>query len=125
MKYLLLSLLSLPAFAEKLECPEEIKSEQKILNIPKGWKSEEERMNARQMLKHISFYDGAVDEGATLVPAKENGKSVWKFEKGKTYYLACAYRMTYMMVTKELKGKSRCEVEYPEKSTIPKSIECK
>ena len=120
-------ILSFPAFADKIECPPEIKSEQKILNIPKGWASEEESLNARQMLTHITFYNGPADEGAALAPAEENGKFVWVFSKDdkRKNYLACVYRMTYMLLVKELKNVSRCEVEYPEKSMIPKSIDCK
>jgi hypothetical protein len=126
MKYLLLFLITIPALAETITCPPEIKSEQKILDVPKGWKQEEERLNARQTLTGIAFYDGPVDEGATLAPTSEGTKSVWTFEdKKRTHFLACNYRMTYMMVVKELKKVERCEVEYPEKSTIPTSINCK
>jgi hypothetical protein len=59
--------------------------------------------------------------------AEEKGKSVWVFDKTdkKKNYLACMYRMTFMVLVKELKNVSRCEVEYPKESTIPKSIVCK
>ncbi len=127
MKFLLLFVLSFPALATTYVCPPEITSDQKILNVPKDWKVEEESMNARQKLEHITFYNGPVDDGASLAPTMENGKAVWTFDKEdkRGNYLACVYRMTYMLLVKELKGVTRCEVEYPEKSTIPKSINCK
>ena len=127
MKYLLLFALSFPVMAETFVCPPEIKSEQKIISVPKGWKAEEESYNARQVLEHITFYNGPVDEGASLAPTQENGKSVWTLDKNdkRGNYLACVYRMTYMVLVKELKGITRCEAEYAEKSMIPKSINCK
>jgi hypothetical protein len=123
----LLLFLSFSAMAETYVCPPEIKSEQKILSVPNGWKTEEERLNARQSLSQISFYNGPVDEGASLAPSEENGKSVWVFDKTekKKNYLACMYRMTFMVLVKELKNVSRCEVEYLKESAIPKSIVCK
>jgi hypothetical protein len=124
MKYLLLALLSFPALAESITCPPEIKSEQKILDVPKGWKSEEERLNARQMLKSVTIYEGAVDEGATLAPTETaEKKNVWVLEEKRTHFLACSYGMTYMILVKDLKKAKRCEIEYDDK-TLPKSINC-
>lgn len=126
MKYLLLALISFPALAESITCPPEIKSEQKILDVPKGWKSEEERFNSRQLLRSVAIYEGPVDEGAILAPTEQGEKkNVWVFEgKKQSHYLACSYGLTYMMLVKDLKKATRCEIEYDDKS-LPKSINCR
>jgi hypothetical protein len=63
MIFFLLLFLSFPTWAETYICPPEIESEQKILSVPKGRKTEEERLNVRQSLSQISFYKGTVNEG--------------------------------------------------------------
>ena len=125
MKYLFLVFLSIPAFGAEINCPPELRTEQKSVDAPKGWKVYEEKFNSRHMLTSVDFFDGQPDEGVRLAPnSTEGDKSTWRFEKSVTITLVCRYAHTLLTLTQELKNTTAgCEV-ISEKAGRPKKIFC-
>ena len=122
---LLLVFFSFSAAAEVI-CPPELKTDQKIIDAPKGWKEHEEKMNTRQTLVNAFFYDGHPDELASLVPDTDDKaqRNTWNFDKKQKPFVACAYRNTYLQLIKELKV-SKCENQYANDWKELKSVTCK
>lgn len=123
--FLFIALFSFSIGADVI-CPPEIKTDQKIIDAPKGWKENEEKINTRQTLVNAIFSDGHPDDLVTLAPETDDKtqKNTWNFDKKQRPYVACAYRNTYVQLVKELKV-SKCESQYANDWKELKSVTCK
>jgi hypothetical protein len=110
---------------EKIACPESIPvSEPRLLTPIPGWTAINEESGHK--LSSISFYDGPVEEGASLVPdrnikAQKIRTATWQLDpkNGRGYWLACHYSGTTLTLGRALpKGLVRCAVTYNDEEQI-------
>jgi len=118
---LLILLLWLPAAlgTEKIACPESVQVAEPRLATPvEGWKAIVEK--AVHQLSGVTFYDGPVEEGASLVPdrdtkAQKTRTALWQFDakSRRGYWIACRYSGTSLTLARALpKGLAQCSVTY-------------
>ncbi len=125
--FLFLALTPVPVTPQ---CPNEIKTEQSALNMPVGWSSSIDSVNAREYLEGVSFYSGPPAQMADLVPDDENAKqpSLWTFAPGEKIWMVCRYANTKVRLARELpKDTKQCRVSWGKKSEDPliSTIVCK
>ena len=110
---------------EKIACPASIQVNDPHLITPiEGWKAIEQK--APHQLSGITFYDGPVEEDASLVPdsntkTPKTRTALWRFdpkaERG--YWLACRYSGTTLSLARSLpKGLRQCAVTYNDREQI-------
>jgi hypothetical protein len=118
---LLILLLWLPAAlgTEKIDCPESVQvAEPRLVTPVEGWKAIVEK--AKHQLSGVTFYDGPVEEGASLVPDRDTKTqktrtALWQFDakSQRGYWIACRYSGTSLTLARALpKGLSQCSVTY-------------
>lgn len=109
------------------ECPEEIKTKQSGAAI-KGWTTDVDTLNARQIFSGLVLFSGHPKDGATLMPdeappANPGEKSVETSGAGdivytltgKESYMACQYTSTVVRLIKKLpKDVKTCRVKFSE-----------
>jgi hypothetical protein len=107
------------ALAEKIACPESIQVAEPRLATPvEGWKAIVEK--AVHQLSGVTFYDGPVEEGASLVPdrdtkSRKTRTALWQFDakSPRGYWIACRYSGTTLTLARALpKALAQCSVTY-------------
>jgi hypothetical protein len=117
----LILLLWLPAAlaTEKIACPESVQVTEPRLATPvEGWKAIVEK--AVHQLSGVTFYDGPVEEGASLVPDRDTKTqktrtAQWQFDakSQRGYWIACRYSGTSLTLARALpKSLAQCSVTY-------------
>lgn len=110
---------------EKIACPGSIQvSEPRLVAPMAGWTAINDKIG--HQLSSISFYDGPVEEGASLVPDRnvktpKIRSATWQLDpkNGRGYWLACHYSGTTLTLGRALpKGLVRCAVTYNEQEHI-------
>jgi hypothetical protein len=120
-------LLWLPAAMglEKIACPASVQvADPRLLTPIQGWTAIAEK--TPHQLSAISFYDGPIEEGASLVPdrnskAQKTSTSLWQLDtkSARGYWLACRYSGTSLLLGRALpKGLSQCAVTYNNQEQI-------
>jgi hypothetical protein len=116
---------AMPAAAEKIACPAEIKVTPSQLAMPAaGWTARIDAVPTQ--LSGVTFYDGAPEDGASLVPdAEKQGKAkstaTWKFDgpDAKGVWIGCRYANTSLTLERQLpSGVKECVVTYDGSATI-------
>jgi hypothetical protein len=117
----LILLLWLPAAlgTEKIACPESVQvAEPRLVTPVEGWKAIVEK--AAHQLSGVTFYDGPVEEAASLVPdrdtkAPKTRTALWQFDpkSQRGYWIACRYSGTSLTLARALpKSLAQCSVTY-------------
>jgi hypothetical protein len=117
--------------AAPVHCPEQIKVEQRAVDLPVGLRGFDS--SVRHLWVNVQFSDGSPDEQAWLAPdsTRSSGKSfinVWRFTASASIWLACGYTGTSMVAAFRLAdGVRACEVHYDATFSPPAatSIDCR
>jgi hypothetical protein len=113
------------AAAEKIACPAEIKATPSQLATPvAGWTARVDGVPTQ--LSGVTFYDGAPEDGASLVPdaekqTKAKSTATWKFDApgAKGFWIGCRYANTSLTLERQLpSGVKECVVTYDGSATI-------
>jgi hypothetical protein len=105
--------------APKIDCPKSVPLVDPQLTKPiDGWKVVFEP--SPHYLSHVTFFDGPVEENASLLPDEEtsHGKTRtarWLFQPGpeRPYWLACYYSGTSLALSRSLSAELKeCTVTY-------------
>lgn len=93
----------------KIECPDRIALEAHAKGEYPTWEVAPDKGKVNYFLESIRVFDGHPDEMASLVPAttQSRGRIVgtWLLprpEEGRSYWVACAYRNSMVLLTKRL-----------------------
>lgn len=104
---------------EKIVCPNSIQvTDPKLVTPVEGWKAIAEKM--AHQLSGVTFYDGPVEENASLVPDRstkmqKTQTATWLLDakSEREYWLTCRYSGTAMTLARPLpKGLTQCTVTY-------------
>lgn len=123
-------LKSVHAAAFEAECPEEIKTRQTAVAVPKGWVTQVDDVNARHIFTGLQLFDGHPkdnaplfsDEAAPAAPVKKGAAAMeavndatFKIPVGHDAYIVCAYMNSKVrMIQKIPKGLTTCRVKFSE-----------
>jgi len=121
----------------KISCPDSVSvSDPQLAQPITGWRAMVDK--APHRLSRVAFFDGPVEQNASLAPNKETqaGKihtATWLLQPTaeRTYWLACYYSRTSLMMTRALPpGLKECTVTYDRSVEIDgmpsiKSLSCK
>lgn len=123
--------------AAKVSCPDSIQVVNPQLAKPlQGWKVSVRNIPHR--LSRVTFYDGPVEEQASLAPDRETGTrksktAVWLLnaKSERAYWMGCSYSGTSLSLARALpSGLTECRVTYDSTAQIEgvpviKAISCK
>jgi hypothetical protein len=113
--------LSLPSAmaVENIACPGSIQvTDPRLVTPQAGWTAIVEK--TPHQLSSVTFYDGPIEEGASLVPdrhtkTQKTETALWQLDPktARGYWLACRYSATSLNLGHALpKGLSECTVKY-------------
>jgi len=118
-------LLAVPAAAEKIACPAEIKTSAAQLATPiDGWTARADSVATQ--LSGVTFYEGAPKEGGSLAPDDEKHTkakitATWRLAgmPSSVYWLGCRYANTTLTLERQLPaGTKECTVNYDPTATV-------
>jgi len=110
---------------EKIACPGSIQvTESRLVTPIAGWTAIAEK--TPHQLSNISFYDGPIEEAASLVPDRDTNTqntrtAFWRLDTkaARGYWLACRYSGTSLTLGRALpKGVAQCAVTYNSQEQI-------
>ncbi len=112
------------ASAELIRCPESVLVHQTATSTPEGWSASLEDSPPR--LAGVAFYDGPVQEGASLVPdhpgdaGAKDYQAAWRFDPAskRGFWIACEYTGTRIVLSRRLTDVSVCRVRYDLEATV-------
>lgn len=111
------------------QCPQEIKTTERINEIPKGW--ETIKGIEHNYWSNISFYSDHPDKMASLKPDFANQKKAkWVFSPQELIYLVCHYNKSSIELTRPLPKKTtQCTITYNpnlmgDRGFLPEKIVC-
>jgi hypothetical protein len=121
-----------PAWAAPMHCPDQIKVEQRAVQLPAGVQAFDRE--PQHNWTNAEFSDGPPNEQAWLAPddTKKSGASftnIWRFTPAKSgTWLACGYTGTSLVVVSRLPDSVRtCEVRFDANTSPPTAtaVDCR